>query len=539
MVEASLEECENVRVEDVQSLAYIPTINQITYLKKLNLSSCNLSILPDSIGLLQELQMLNLMNNKLEKLPDSLGNLSKVTLLGLKSNKLVELPESMSGMRSLKELYLTDNQLVTLPNSFSSLTSLVKLQASFNKFESLSSAISSLPCLEMMRFACCNIASIPENLICHEDAFPALAWVSLAGNPCCPLPSLDKVLTSVRRLSKSEIQIGASLGSGASGEVFAVDSLDPVPEGLPPVSDLAVKFFVGGSGGVSPDGRLDDEVLITTLLGSEGRGSETSPLNLRHFKEEDGRGVLGNGKNGIRIGDGSDPDSAARNLVQCVLASVESGGRQMENGSEGKRIVEGLLFRRFTGVPLALKPSSAHLLRCRWAEDKPSFPSPDAAVRLTRLLARALGHCHGYSGHDCHGFCHGDIYAHNVLATPELSPTASFDDLDSSSDGSILLCDFGASFPYPTLSSSGAPPSTSPSPTSSPLPSLFFWESVEVRAFGLLLKDIAERVPLLKNGSEIRAALLDLATECVAPKVWSRPSFRKIHERVQEIENFL
>ncbi len=59
--------------------------------------------------------------------------------------------------------------------------------------------------------------------------------------------------------------------------------------------------------------------------------------------------------------------------------------------------------------------------------------------------------------------CHGDLYAHNVLVDGET--------------GAAVLCDFGASFFYPKEREDD----------SSAL------EGTEVRAFGLMSKDMASR----------------------------------------------
>lgn len=73
------------------------------------------------------------------------------------------------------------------------------------------------------------------------------------------------------------------------------------------------------------------------------------------------------------------------------------------------------------GVPLAAKPDLESLLRCRWL---PNFRlTPSAAARAAAEIAAALEHLH--SRH----ICHGDVYAHNVLAD---------------ANGTVVLLDYGA-----------------------------------------------------------------------------------------------
>lgn len=60
--------------------------------------------------------------------------------------------------------------------------------------------------------------------------------------------------------------------------------------------------------------------------------------------------------------------------------------------------------------------------------------------------------------------CHGDLYAHNVLVDEET--------------GAAVLCDFGASFFYPSERHDR---------------NNFVLEGVEVRAFGIMASDMARR----------------------------------------------
>lgn len=69
---------------------------------------------------------------------------------------------------------------------------------------------------------------------------------------------------------------------------------------------------------------------------------------------------------------------------------------------------------------MADKPNFVSLLRCRW---KPGLRfRPRYLLRVAGSVARALRYMHA------HGICHGDVYAHNVLADAE---------------GNAVLCDYG------------------------------------------------------------------------------------------------
>lgn len=72
------------------------------------------------------------------------------------------------------------------------------------------------------------------------------------------------------------------------------------------------------------------------------------------------------------------------------------------------------------GSPLAVKPDLVSLLRCRWAPGV-SFTAA-SAMHIAGGVAAALAELHRLR------ICHGDVYAHNVLATQ---------------DGQAVLLDYG------------------------------------------------------------------------------------------------
>jgi serine/threonine protein kinase len=58
--------------------------------------------------------------------------------------------------------------------------------------------------------------------------------------------------------------------------------------------------------------------------------------------------------------------------------------------------------------PLADRPDSTSVLKCKWATD--AIFTPEAVMRIGANIARALEYLHSK------GIAHGDVYAHNVLA---------------------------------------------------------------------------------------------------------------------------
>ena len=73
------------------------------------------------------------------------------------------------------------------------------------------------------------------------------------------------------------------------------------------------------------------------------------------------------------------------------------------------------------GSSLAEKPNLVSLLRCRWGKGR-TLAAP-FVLRAATDVASALAYLHARR------ICHGDVYAHNVLAAE---------------DGAAVLCDYGA-----------------------------------------------------------------------------------------------
>jgi hypothetical protein len=113
------------------------------------------------------------------------------------------------------------------------------------------------------------------------------------------------------------------------------------------------------------------------------------------------------------------------------------------------------------------------------------------------------------------GIAHGDIYAHNILVNKDASSPLP--------DGPYAkLFDFGAAFFYPK----GRSESSFESSEYSPEEEGNGVEAVEVRAFGLLLQDMAEYLFLDAAHHATTASLLRLANACVDSA--NRPTFARL-----------
>ncbi|MBS0652902.1 MAG: leucine-rich repeat domain-containing protein [Verrucomicrobia bacterium] len=84
-------------------------------IKKLDLSSKELWVVPREIGLLTGLAELELSNNQLDRLPSEIGNLMGLKLLSLGYNRITILPDCLLEMTRLTTLHLGTNMVASSP----------------------------------------------------------------------------------------------------------------------------------------------------------------------------------------------------------------------------------------------------------------------------------------------------------------------------------------------------------------------------------------------------------------------------------------
>ncbi|HEY9646912.1 MAG TPA: COR domain-containing protein [Chroococcidiopsis sp.] len=141
-------------------------INQAVHdqVTTLDLSSCNLTVLPSEIGQLTRLTSLNLSNNQLTKssLPEAIGQLRQLTALQLVGNQLNDLPEAIAHLHSLQELDLSYNRLKTIPTAVTLLPSLTSLVLRSNEISDIPMAIAQMQSLAVLDLSSNQIGQIPS-----------------------------------------------------------------------------------------------------------------------------------------------------------------------------------------------------------------------------------------------------------------------------------------------------------------------------------------------------------------------------------------
>ena len=130
----------------------------------LDLTSLDLTEVPESIGQLSQLESLSLERNRLTTLPESISQLSQLRNLFLNDNQLTTLPESLSKLSKLENLYIPRNRLTTLPESISQLSQLQVLFLTANRLTMLPESIGQLSQLWILFLDGNQLAALPESL---------------------------------------------------------------------------------------------------------------------------------------------------------------------------------------------------------------------------------------------------------------------------------------------------------------------------------------------------------------------------------------
>ncbi|OOG19665.1 hypothetical protein BWD42_07065 [Sphingobacterium sp. CZ-UAM] len=126
----------------------LPSFIGLKKLHILNLSFCNLGLLPEDIGALSSLKDLDVSDNFLVMLPESITQLSKLEKLRVSTNLLQKLPEHMQTLTNLRELYVDVNHLKQLPVAIGNLDQLRILHLSHNDLTVLPESLGQLANLQ-------------------------------------------------------------------------------------------------------------------------------------------------------------------------------------------------------------------------------------------------------------------------------------------------------------------------------------------------------------------------------------------------------
>jgi len=430
---------------------------------------------------------------------DTLAKLRTGQLAGLKrldlSCGLTEFPQEIFQLAdTLEILNLSGNALSSLPHDLHRLTRLRILFCSDNQFTELPACLGQCPQLSMIGFKANRIEQVSGAALP-----PQLRWLILTDNRIRHLPDelgqrplLQKLMLAGNRLQR----LPASLINCKRLELIrlAANRFTEVPEVVLALPSLSWLAYAGNP--------LHDDA-STALEHDHTPSIDWAHLTLEQKLGEGASGVIyqaqwhapGQPRQSVAVklykGEITSDGSPLNEMNACMVAGqhpnlIKVLGRVVGHPVQQAALVMALIPPTFTN--LAALPSFDTCSRDVYA-DTTRFTT-DSALRIARGAASAARHLHAQ------GICHGDLYAHNILFNRQ---------------GDCLLGDFGAACFH----------ATDDSPQTRAL------QRIEVRAFGILLGELLERIDS-EPSDQPRARLEALQQRCIQPEVLKRPSFTEV-----------
>ncbi|KAK3347189.1 hypothetical protein B0T25DRAFT_296388 [Lasiosphaeria hispida] len=419
-------------------------------LEQLDFSGTGLSSLPANLGsFLPNLKIAFFSNCNFTVFPKELATCPNLEMVAFRGNAMVEIPEDALPLR-LRWLILTGNRIKALPASIGRCTRLQKCMIAGNQLRSLPAEMAQCTKLGLLRLSANQLSILPPWLF----TLPELAFLSFAGNPCSTPLSNGTLTTLPLGLSNipwPSLTVQHTLGRGASG-IISQALWEQSPGAF--AEEVAIKLFHGA---LTSDGTPADEMAACLAAG------------------------------------------AHESLISLLGRITDHPDEENEMGSFQGGIVMQLVPEQY--CVLGQPPSMASCTRDCF-EEAAGAMSAGCALSMLAGVAGAAGHLHRK------GIAHGDLYAHNILASRE--------------DAHALLGDFGAATVY------GKAQAELPQGA---------MEKLEVLAFAHLVEDILGLVKEEEEGEEeqLRKGLKALQTKCAVADVEARPTFEEITQELEDM----
>ncbi|MGF0241284.1 protein kinase [Rhodococcus sp. IEGM1300] len=423
------------------------------------------------------------------------GTLKGITRLDLSCN-LTQFPQEIFDLAdSLEVLNLSGNALSSLPDDLHRLSRLRVLFCSDNLFTELPACLGQCATLTMIGFKANRIEHVPAAALP-----PLLRWLILTDNCISELPAelgrrphLQKLMLAGNRLQR----LPESLSQCHRLELIriAANQLTELPEWLLALPSLTWLAYAGNP--------LETEASAVALQATPTIA--WSALQLEQQLGEGASGIIYRAQwqrpeqpplpVAIKLykGEMTSDGSPLHEMNACITAGLHPNlirveGRVVEHPQAQAGLVMELIDPSYRN--LAALPSLASCSRDIYDND--TRFTADVALRIARGIASVAEHLHQQ------GITHGDLYGHNIMWNEH---------------GDCLLGDFGAASFH----------ATSDSEESRAL------QRIEVRAFGVLLGELLERI-VSGLSDERRAQLEDVQQRCCQPHVLARPGFGEVVE---------
>ena len=427
------------------------------------------------------------------------GTLAGITRLDL-SCGLTEFPREIFDLAdSLEVLNLSGNALSSLPDDLHRLTRLRVLFCSDNLFTELPACVGQCAALTMIGFKANRIEHVPGAALP-----PLLRWLILTDNCIGELPTelgerpnLQKLMLAGNRLQR----LPESLRHCHRLELIriAANQISQLPEWLLALPSLTWLAYAGNP--------LETEADAAALAATAS--IPWSQLRLEQLLGEGASGLIhraawarpGHADTPVAVklykGEMTSDGSPLHEMNACITAGlhpnlIRAEGRVVDHPQDTAGLVMQLIEPSYRN--LAALPSLATCSRDVYAED--TRFTADVALRIARGIASVAEHLHRQ------GITHGDLYGHNILWNAQ---------------GDCLLGDFGAASFHATQDT---------------LESRAL-QRIEVRAFGVLLGELLERIDSGLSAEE-RLRLEDLQQRCCQPDVLARPGFDEVIQLLKD-----
>lgn len=422
------------------------------------------------------------------------GQLAGITRLDL-SCGLTEFPREIFELAdSLQILNLSGNALSRLPDDLHRLPHLRVLFCSDNAFTELPECLGQCAQLSMIGFKANRISHVPAAALP-----PLLRWLILTDNCISHLPHelgerarLQKLMLAGNHLA----DLPESLANCHRLELLRIASnrFTRLPEWLLRLPSLTWLAYAGNPVEMAVEVAADDatpniawaELELAEVLGEGASGvirkalwtPRALPVAVKLYK-------------GTITSDGS----PLHEMQACIAAGLHPNlikvqGRVVGHPDGQAALVMDLIDPSYRN--LAALPSLASCTRDVYQAD--TRFSAEVALRMARGIASVAAHLHR------HGITHGDLYGHNILWNEA---------------GDCLLGDFGAASFHATVNTVETRA----------------LQRIEVRAFGVLLGELLERVEAAMSDE-----LVELQRTCCQPDVLARPSFEEIEVLLNAIQ---